>query len=60
MSLIPCTQNCRFQTDGLCTLSQAQAQPKAQAVPNDFCLNFTPRSNQNGDGLTNVVDPDQL
>lgn len=58
MSLIPCTQNCKFQDEGLCTLSQAQA--PGQAVPNDACLNFTPRlSDQHSDSFTNVVDPNQ-
>lgn len=59
VSLIPCTQNCKYQDEGLCTL--AQAQPSAQAVPNEACLNFTPRSsNQHGDGLTDIAHPDQL
>ena len=59
MSFIPCTQNCKFQDEGLCTL--AQAQTAGQAVPNDACLNFTPRlSNQHGDGLANVPHPDQV
>ena len=59
MSLIPCTQNCKFQDEGLCTLAQAQS--AGQAVPNDTCLNFTPRlSNQHSDGLTNVAHPDQI
>lgn len=60
MSFIPCTQNCKFQNEGLCTL--AQAQPAASlTVPNDACLNFTPRmSNQHSDGFTNVADPDQI
>lgn len=60
MSLIPCTQNCKFQDEGLCTLAQAQSQSAGQAVPNDACLNFTPRlSNQHSDSFTNVIDPDQ-
>ncbi len=60
MSLIPCTQNCKFQNEGLCTL--AQAQPVASlTVPNDACLNFTPRmSNQHSDGLSNIANPDQV
>lgn len=59
MSLIPCTQNCKYQTDGLCTLELADA--GGQAVPNDLCLNFTPRtSNQHSDGLPDVANPDQL
>lgn len=59
MSLIPCTQNCKFQSEGLCTLAQASA--GGQAVPNDACLNFTPQpSNQHGNGLSDVADPDQF
>lgn len=59
MSFIPCTQNCKFQDEGLCTL--AQAQTVGQAVPNDACLNFTPKlSNQHSNGFTNVSDPDQI
>ena len=59
MSLIPCTQNCKFQDEGLCTL--AQANPDGQAVPNDACLNFTPRpSNQHGNGLSDVIDANQV
>ena len=59
MSFIPCTQNCKFQDEGLCTL--AQAQTVGQAIPNDACLNFTPRlSNQHGDGFTNVADTNQV
>lgn len=40
MSFIACTQPCLYQTDGCCTLNQATS---AQcAIPNDFCINFTP------------------
>lgn len=59
MSFIPCTQNCKFQDEGLCTLAQAQA--VNQAVPNDACLNFTPKpSNQHSNGLTDIAYPDQI
>ena len=59
MSFIPCTQNCKFQDEGLCTL--AQAQTTGQAVPNDACLNFTPKlSNQHSDGFTDISHPDQI
>ena len=61
MSLIPCTQNCKYQTDGLCTLAQAQSVVNQAAVPNDACLNFTPRlSNQHSNGLPDIAHPDQV
>ncbi len=61
MSLIPCTQNCKYQREGLCTLDQAPQSAMGQAVPNDACLNFTPRpSNQHSDGFTDVAHPDQI
>lgn len=59
MSLIPCTENCQYQKDGLCRLSQP-AENQYRAVPNDRCLNFTPRLNQHCDGLPDVADLDQL
>lgn len=68
MSLIPCTQNCRYQRDGLCTLDQASA-PVSQTVPNDACLNYTPRlsprelselDRQRGDGLPDIVHLNEL
>ena len=60
MSLIPCTQNCNDQDEGLCTLAQAQSAVN-QAVPNDACLNFTPRTlNQHSDSFTNVAHPDEI
>lgn len=58
MSLIPCTQSCLYQRDGLCTLERASS-AAGLASPNDQCLNFTPRSNQYGNGLADVRDPDQ-
>ena len=61
MSLIPCTQNCKYQTDGLCTLEQTPSVVNQAAVPNDACLNFTPRtSNQHSDGLPDVANPYQI
>lgn len=39
----------------------AQANLIGQAVPNDTCLNFTPRtSNQHSNSLSDVADPDQI
>ena len=39
----------------------AQAQSVGQAVPNDVCLNFTPRvSDQHSNGLADIADPDQV
>ena len=61
MSLIPCTQNCKYQTDGLCTLDQATSVVNLAAVPNDACLNFTPRrSDQHGNGLTDIAHSNQI
>ena len=61
MSLIPCTQNCKYQTDGLCTLAQAPSVVNQAAVPNDACLNFTPRlSDQYGNGLPDVAHTYQI
>lgn len=60
MSLIPCTQNCKYQNEGLCTLAQAPSLVN-QAVPNDACLNFTPReSNQHGNGFPNIAHPNEI
>ena len=42
MSLIRCTQNCVYQDDGCCTLESAPDNDW-KAVPNDYCVNFTPR-----------------
>lgn len=47
--------------DGLCTLAQAQSVVNQAAVPNDACLNFTPRlSNQHGNGFSDAAHPDQV
>ena len=59
MSLIPCTQYCKFQSDGLCMLSQTDL--SNHAAPNEHCLNFTPRSSdQSGDGFSDRGDPNQI
>ena len=61
MSLIPCTQNCKYQTEGLCTLDQTPSVVNQVAIPNDACLNFTPRqSDQNRNGLSDVAHPNQV
>lgn len=57
MRMIPCTENCLYQADGLCMLDQTIG-ALLQAVPNDRCLNFTPKSNQYSDGLSDVTDLD--
>lgn len=45
MSLIGCTQDCHYQRDGYCTLEYAPvAALERKAVPNDYCVNFTPRA----------------
>lgn len=60
MSLIPCTQNCKFQNEGLCTLAQASQPASGLAAPNDVCLNFTPQlSNQDSNRLPDISHPDQ-
>jgi len=60
VSLIPCTQNCKYQDEGLCTLAQAPSMA-SQAAPNDACLNFTPRLlNQHSNSFPNVAHPDQI
>ena len=61
MSLIPCTQSCKYQTDGLCTLAQTPSMVNQTAVPNDVCLNFTPRlSDQHGDSFPDIAHPYQI
>lgn len=57
--LIPCTQNCRYQLDGMCTLERA-CQLSARPQPNELCLHFTPRSHQGGYSLSDVGDADEL
>lgn len=41
MTLISCTQDCLYQRDGYCALERAITNIKT--VPNDFCVNFTPK-----------------
>ena len=59
MSLIPCTQNCLFQKEGLCMLNQT-IKTNEQMKPNDLCLNFTPRSDQRGNCLADVSNANQI
>lgn len=60
MSLIPCTQNCTYQNDGVCMLSSAGSS-NGKTAPNDLCLDFTPRiSDQYSNRLPDIVNPDQL
>lgn len=59
MSIIPCTENCQYQTDGLCMLAQT-TETLFHAVPNDRCLNFTPRSDQNSNRLPDSAHSNQF
>jgi len=56
--MIPCTELCKYQFDGLCHLSRTSKNIVDDAEPNDRCLNFTPRSNKNGNRLPDVLDLD--
>lgn len=42
MSMIPCTQACRFQNDGLCTLTQCTAMGQSDMA--HLCVHFQPIS----------------
>lgn len=53
MSLIPCTEPCAYQHDGICTLSRAAA-GNGQENCSSRCLNFVLRSDEGGDRLTDV------
>jgi len=55
LSIIPCTENCRHQRDGMCVLCRTVNQGD-NAAPNERCLNFSPRSNQDGDRLSDIAD----
>lgn len=42
MSMIPCTQPCRFQEDGLCTLTQCTTMGQTDMA--HLCVHFQPIS----------------
>ncbi len=46
MSYIPCSANCRFQNDGLCSLNYASAVGGTDAQQNNDngCLHYVPRN----------------
>lgn len=46
MSYIPCSANCRFQNDGLCSLNYASAVggTGAQQSNDNGCLHYVPRN----------------
>lgn len=45
MSYIPCSKDCRFQNDGLCSLDHASAVSAADSLQNDNgCLHYVPRN----------------
>lgn len=59
MNLIPCTQNCLYQKDGLCALEQAMS----SGSPSDDhpCVNYIPLlSMESGQGFANIADADEL
>ncbi len=44
MSYIPCSANCRYQNDGLCSLNQASSAAYNAADDNNGCLHYVPRN----------------
>lgn len=46
MSYIPCSANCRYQNDGLCSLNHASAvgATNVQSVYDNGCLHYVPRN----------------
>ena len=62
LSMIPCVQNCLYQTDGLCTLSHA-IQASGTDIPQNACLHFKPHpalSDENRQRLTDIGHTYQL
>ena len=58
MSLIGCTNDCLYQQDGYCLLERAMSSGEASdKVP---CVNYVPRSQDGGQGLSNVAHTDEL
>lgn len=44
MSYIPCSANCRYQNDGLCSLNHAAAATNAATDNDNGCLHYVPRN----------------
>lgn len=61
MTLIPCTNDCLYQTDGYCALEQAVTSSLPQSASGK-CVNFVPRkaSLQDGQRFPDVMYPDEL
>ncbi len=57
MSLIACTDPCVYQQDGRCSLARAASGGGSGL---SRCVNFVPRSQQNGQRLPDVGGPDHL
>ena len=62
MSLIACTEPCRHQQDGYCTLTRVVAGGRPAVPVVVACVNFVPRhqSQDSGQRLSDIADPDQL
>ena len=44
MSYIPCSANCAYQNDGLCSLNYAAAMGSAGGSNDNGCLHYVPRN----------------
>ena len=58
MSLISCTNDCLYQRDGYCLLERAMSSGEPDL--DHPCVNYVPRSQDGGQGLSNVAHPDEL
>lgn len=58
MSVIPCTQNCLYQKEGLCALEQAMSSGVPSA--DHPCVNYVPALQEGGQRLPDIPHPDQL
>lgn len=61
MSLIPCTNDCFYQTDGCCTLEQAVTSSLPQSSFG-LCVNFVPRrrSDESGQRFPDIAHTNEL
>ncbi len=44
MSYIPCSANCKYQNDGLCSLNHAGAAGVQNSSNDNGCLHYVPRN----------------